>query len=63
MKNRFDYLTDAELYILSRQCVESSYEIMMSGKYTQSEQKIHGELMNEIFEARKIRNVNGFTPR
>ena len=65
MKNRFDQFSGPELYILSRQAIEASYNIVCETrfngekKYTDEEIKIHERLMNELIDARSARGVNG----
>lgn len=59
MKNdKFQYFSDAELYVLKRHAIESSYEIVMTDKYSKDVKKIHGVLMNEIIEEIKRRDKN-----
>jgi len=56
--NKFEHFTDDELYILKRQAIESSWKIVMSGKYNDYEGKIHNQLMNEIInEIKRRENV------
>ena len=63
--NRFDQFSGPELYILSRQAIEASYNIVCETrangekKYSDEEIKIHGELMNELIDARSARGVCG----
>lgn len=54
-KNRFKEFTDDELYMLKRQAIESSFEIVMMDKYEEELVKIHGELLNEIILEIKLR--------
>lgn len=56
---RFDKFSGEELYILSRQAIESSYEIVMKETYTKEEKKMHEALMNELIDERHRRGVNG----
>ncbi len=55
MIQRFDKFTDDELYILKRQSIESSCNIVMSGDYNEHEIEIHGVLINEIIDNIKER--------
>ena len=55
--NKFKHFTDDELYILKRQAIESSWIIIMSGKYNDSEGITHSRLMNEIIDEIKRREV------
>ena len=55
MERRFKHFTDYEVYMLSRQCVEASFEIVMMDNYSKEEQQIHADLMNELIQERKIR--------
>ena len=64
-KSRFDQFSGQELYMLSRQAIEASYNIVCETrangekKYSEEEIKIHCELMNELIDARSARGVNG----
>jgi predicted transposase len=50
-KGKFAAFTDDELYMLKRQAIESSYNIIMDGeKYNEYKKKMHGELLNQIIE-------------
>lgn len=53
LENRFGMLSDKEIYVLYRALFEASFEIMSSGKYTEEEQKIYNELLNELLEVSK----------
>jgi hypothetical protein len=46
--SRWDCFNDDEIYILKRQAIESSYEIVMSGNYDKAWASTHTELMNEL---------------
>ncbi len=54
---KFEHFTVNELYILKRQAIESSWEIVMSGKYNIYEGEIHNQLMNEIIDEIKRREI------
>ena len=56
MKGRFINFSDDEIYILSRQAIESSANIVLTGRYSKEEQRIHNDLMNELIEERKYRD-------
>ena len=47
---RFNQFSDDELYMLKRQAVESSFNIVMTGKYTDSQVAMHGNLLNEVIQ-------------
>lgn len=53
MENRFNDFTENELYMLKRQAIESSANIVMTSKYTSEEIEIHNRLLSEIIEAIK----------
>lgn len=55
MKNKYELFTDDELYMLLRQALESSYEIVESGRYSKEEILLHDEIINEIIEEQKRR--------
>lgn len=50
LENRFGMFSDKEIYVLYRALSEAGFEIMSSGKYTEEEQKIYNELLNELLE-------------
>lgn len=50
LDNRFGMFSDKEIYVLYRALFEASFEIMSSGKYTEEEQKIYNDLLNELLE-------------
>ena len=52
---KYELFTDDELYILKRQAIESSYHIVMEDRYSESECKIHNDIMNEIIDEIKYR--------
>jgi hypothetical protein len=58
MQSKYKGFTDNEIYILSRQAIESSYEITMIGKYPEDEQEIHSQLLKELIDERKRRGYN-----
>lgn len=45
---KYELFTDEELYVLKRQCIEASFDIVMSGKYTELVKETHERLLNEI---------------
>lgn len=47
-ENKFNLFTDDELYVLKRQAIESSFEIMMGERYDKDFKKAHGKILNEI---------------
>lgn len=51
----FSKFTADQLELLKRQAIESSFEIMMGGKYSQDEKELHKELLNEIIKEIKNR--------
>jgi len=55
-ERRFIDFTDDEVYMLSRQSIESSWNVVMEDRYDKDECKIHNDLMNELLEERKIRD-------
>jgi hypothetical protein len=55
-ERRFINFTDDEVYMLSRQSIESSWNIVCEKSYDKEEIKIHTNLMNELIEERKIRD-------
>ena len=52
---KFENFTDLEVYVLSRQSIESSCEILMSDRYLDREVLAHQELLNELLHERKLR--------
>lgn len=46
--SRFCDFDDNELYMLKRQAIEASYNIVMENKYSAQEIKMHNKLLNEI---------------
>lgn len=48
--SRFEKFTENEVYILFRQAMESSAEIVMMGDYNNQEIKIHNNLLNELID-------------
>lgn len=57
IKSRFAGFNDDEVYMLSRQAIHGSFEIVMGDKYTDTETKTHGALINELVGERKRRGV------
>ena len=53
--SRFEQFTEDEVYILFRQVMESSAEIVLSGDYNKQEIKIHNDLLNEMIDELKRR--------
>ena len=53
--NKYEFFTDDELYMLSRQAIESSYEIVESDNYSGEERLLHNKLLNEIIKEQKRR--------
>lgn len=49
--SRFCCFSDDELYMLKRQALESSYNIVMTKKYDKEQIDMHQKLMNEIIDA------------
>lgn len=56
--NKYENFTDDEIYILSRQAIESSLEIVMSGNYQKAAAEIHNRLLNELIAERRDRLNN-----
>ena len=56
-KSRFSEFSNDEIYMLSRQSIESSANIVLMDSYSKEECKIHNNLMNELSEERKKRNI------
>lgn len=57
MPNKYAFFTDDEIYVLSRQAIEASWEITMTGKYNEPEVKLHSRLMNELVDERRRRGM------
>ena len=55
-KNKWENFTDEEIYMLKRQAMEGSFEIVMTGKYSESEKRIHNELLNGVIDEIKRRD-------
>jgi hypothetical protein len=53
--SRFDQFTENEVYILFRQAMEASAEIVMMGNYNKQEIKLHNNLLNEMIDELKRR--------
>ena len=56
MERRFLNFSDDEIYILSRQAMESSANIVLTDRCSKEEQRMHNDLMNELIEERKHRD-------
>lgn len=54
---KYESFTDDEIYVLSRQAIEASWDITMTGKYNEPEVKLHNKLMNELIDERKRRGI------
>lgn len=52
---KYQQFSDDEIYILSRQAIESSFEITMTGKYDDAEISTHIKILNELISERKLR--------
>ena len=57
MDNKFEKFTDDEIYVLKRQAIESSANIMLSGRYEPDFRKAHGDMLNEITSEIKRRST------
>lgn len=55
VKNKYALFNDDEIYMLKRQAMESSYNIVMTGRYNEDEIKIHTMLLNELSDEDKKR--------
>ena len=55
---RFGHFSDEELYMLSRATIESSYCITMGDNYSEEQQEVHNNLLNELILERKERDYN-----
>lgn len=55
---RFAHFSDDEIYMLSRACIESSFEIVMGDKYDDGNKTIHTDLSNELLKERQDRDYN-----
>lgn len=60
MNRRFEHFKIEELYMLKRQAIESSFNIVMEDRYSKFETQIHTDLMNEIIEECKIRDMEDY---
>ena len=54
-QSRFEKFTEDEVYILFRQAMEASAEIVMLWSYNNQEIKIHNDLLNEMIDELKRR--------
>lgn len=55
--DKYEALTDKEVYMLSRALIESAYEIQYKKKdlYSTDERILHNQLLNELTEERRFR--------
>ena len=53
---KYAQFTDDEIYMLSRQAMEASGQIMLYPGYTRIEKDIHKKLMNELIDERRYRD-------
>lgn len=58
MKDKYKGFSNEELYMLKRQAIESSNEILTSYFYSEEQKKLHECLLNEIVEEIKEREQN-----
>lgn len=49
MTNKYEHFTDEEIYLLKRQAIESSFNIMFDEFY-EPLRDLHGKLLNELSE-------------
>ena len=54
-ENRYKGFSYGELYIMLRHAVESSYDIMFDGDYTEGQKNTHAQLMAELVKELKNR--------
>lgn len=54
---RFEGFSESELYILERQCIESSFRICMTGKYSTDMIEIHNSILQEIKDEKEKRYI------
>ncbi len=54
-RDKYKGFSDDELYILKRQAIHSSYNIICENKYPTALMNFHCSLLNEIIEEIKIR--------
>lgn len=55
MMSKFEKFNDDELQMIKRAFIESSYSIVMTGKYNDDEADIHTKLLSEAIEEIKFR--------
>ena len=55
--NRFSSFNDEELYMLKRQAIESSWNIVCEDRYSKEEVEVHSNLVNEIIDECRRRQV------
>lgn len=60
-KRRFAHFSGMELYMLKRQAMESSVNIVLmgDGRYSNEQQRVHENLMNEIITECIQRDIEG----
>lgn len=56
-QEKYKHFSDDEIYMLSRQTIESSYNIMFNAIYGEQEKVIHSKLMSEIAIERGRRGI------
>ena len=56
-QNKYEHFSDDEIYMLSRQSIEASFNIMFNALYGEQEKKIHSNLMNELAMERSRRGI------
>ena len=59
-KRRFENFSGIELYMLKRQAIESSVNIVLmgDGRYSKEQQQVHEDLMNEIIKECILRDID-----
>ena len=55
---RFGHFSHEKLYMLSRATIESSDCITMGDNYSEEQQEVHNNLLNELILERKERDYN-----
>lgn len=59
MRNeRFKLFSNDEMYMLKRQAIESSFNIVCEERYSDEEVKIYDALLNEIVDECRLREYN-----
>ena len=56
-QEKYKHFSDDEIYILSRQSIEASYNIMCNALYGEQEKLIYSNLMNELAMERNRRGI------